>query len=124
MTDVMPTGQQSAQVAAPSTTPAIRSAAATGATTPAGITPDVVTSASGLSGTSRAAKPDVAAAAASDVSPPHVSSQTPPAPRAGGRAETSTLAHLLAADDTLPYETVENAMADIFDYLAYRPDQE
>lgn len=121
MTDMMPTSQQSAQIGTPGPTPAIRSAAAR-ATSPAGITPDFVPSASGLSGTSRAAKPDVAAA--SDISPPHVSSQSPSAPQGGDRAETGTLARLPAADDTLPYETVENAMADIFDFLAYRPDQE
>lgn len=108
MTDVMPMGQQAAQVAAPGTMPVIRSTA----TTHAGITPDVAASSASAS------------ASASDISPPQELSQTSPAPRAGNQVETGTLARLPAADDTLPYETVENAMADIFDYLAYRPDQE
>lgn len=127
MTDVIPMGQQPAQAGASGTTPALRSTISTPihATMPAGITSDVVPSTRDSRGPHPVVEPDVTVASvASDTSPPCESSQTSPAPRAGIRAEKGTLARRPAADDTLPYETVENTMADIFDYLAYQPDQE
>lgn len=139
--DVIPTGQQPAQIATPATpaTPATSPTPATPSMTPAGTQPDVVTSTSNptsapadvvttvvtaaSAGALPSAEPDVTAA--TDPSPPYESSQTPPGPHAAGIAETGTPTRLPAADNALPYrETVEKVMADIFDLLIPRHDQE
>ena len=91
MTDAMQMGQQSAHVV-----------------TPADALPDIVV-------------PAVTLPAPSDPSLPQRSPQTAPAPHAGGCTEADKHARLPAPDERLPYEPVENAMADVFDFLLRQP---